>query len=206
MNKAEAVDDGRLSARRMRDIIKRRAEGAGIEGRVSGHSFRVGTAQSLHAAGTDTPELMAAGRWNRIETMARYTRTQDAATGPVAKLRYGVEPPDRPGLAHTRSTSPRPSGHSDVRTAKTVALTMKELSRARKEAKKLRKTVARLRNAVVGSQKADLRNLSQTAVPVGLFPRREVPSGRLHIDLQGIGAGVDASSPGSKDGPRARTS
>ena len=51
VNKVGAIDDGRLSARRMRDIVKRRAEDVGIEGRVSGHSFRVGAAQSLRGRG-----------------------------------------------------------------------------------------------------------------------------------------------------------
>ena len=188
VNKAGAVDDGRLSARRMRDIVKRLAEDVGIEGRVSGHSFRVGAAQSLRAAGTDTPELMAAGRWNRIETMVRYIRTQNASTGPVARLRYGVEGPDGRRPAHAGSMSPGRSERSDLQMAKTVALARKELSRAKKEAKKLRKTVAWLRKAMVGSQKADLRNQSQTIVPVRPFPVADVPIARSHVDGRAIPA------------------
>ena len=33
------------------------------------------------------------GRWERPETMALYTRIQDAALGPVARYRYGASPP-----------------------------------------------------------------------------------------------------------------
>ena len=42
---------GRLSTQSIRVIIQRRAQDAGIEGRVSGHSLRVGSAQSLAARG-----------------------------------------------------------------------------------------------------------------------------------------------------------
>lgn len=92
VNKGARVGTTRLSPRSMRDIVKRRAADAGIMGRISGHSLRVGAAQSLRDAGATVPELLAAGRWKRVETMARYTSTQEAAAGPVARLRYGVEP------------------------------------------------------------------------------------------------------------------
>ena len=42
---------GRLSTQSIRAIIQRRAQDAGIEGRVSGHSLRVGSAQSLANGG-----------------------------------------------------------------------------------------------------------------------------------------------------------
>ena len=178
MNKADVVDEAGVSARRMRDIIKRRAADAGIEGRVSGHSFRIGTAQSLRRAGTDDTELMEAGRWKRVETMARYVRTQDAALGPVARHRYGVEPPDGFQPGRHESATPRRCCCGEPQANKTAALTteelshlMEELSRTReellhtrKEAEKLRKTVAQLENAVVGSTKADLRNKPQPIV------------------------------------------
>lgn len=102
VNKAGVVGDGRLTERSMREIVKRWAAAAGIEGRVSGHSFRVGAAQSLRDAGATVPELMSVGRWKRIETMARYTREQDAAVGPVARLRYGVAWPDGRALQAPR--------------------------------------------------------------------------------------------------------
>lgn len=173
MNKTDIVQEDGVGARRMRDIIKRRAADAGIEGRVSGHSFRIGTAQSLRRAGTDTTELMEAGRWKRFETMARYVRTQDAAFGPVARLRYGVEPPD--GVRHGIAT-PRRRCCREPQVDNTAALATEELScireevlHTRKEVKKLRKTVAQLEKAVVGSTKADLRTRSQTVVSLPPF-------------------------------------
>ena len=82
---------GRLSARSIRDIVKRRAADAGIEGRVSGHSLRVGAAQSLAAAGASVVEMQQAGRWKSPDMPGRYARGQLAARGAVARLRYGAK-------------------------------------------------------------------------------------------------------------------
>ena len=54
---------GPLSTQSIRAIIRRRAQDAGIEGRVSGHSLRVGSAQSLATAGASVVEMQQAGRW-----------------------------------------------------------------------------------------------------------------------------------------------
>ena len=75
VNKGGQVAGTQLSDRSMRNIVKRRAAEAGIEGRVSGHSLRIGAAQSLRDAGATTAELMMAGRWKSVETMARYIGT-----------------------------------------------------------------------------------------------------------------------------------
>ena len=53
----------RLSARAVRKIVATRAADAGIEGRVSGHSLRVGAAQSLAAAGASVVDMQTVGRW-----------------------------------------------------------------------------------------------------------------------------------------------
>ena len=81
---------GRLSTQSIRAIIQRRAQDAGIEGRVSGHSLRVGSAQSLATAGASVVELQTAGRWQSPSMPGRYARGQLAARGAVAKLRYGA--------------------------------------------------------------------------------------------------------------------
>ena len=142
VNKGGQVAGTRLSDRSMRDIVKRRAADAGIEGRVSGHSLRIGAAQSLRDAGATTPELMTAGRWKRVETMARYTRTQDAAVGPVARLRYGVVPERR--TPHRHSTTAR-------KTARASKRALKEWRRTMRMAKELQKTVAQLEIGVIAS-------------------------------------------------------
>ena len=83
-----ATVTGRLGARSIRSIIAKRAADAGVAGRVSGHSLRVGSAQSLAAAGAGLVELQEAGDWQSPTMPAHYARHQLAARGAVAKLRY----------------------------------------------------------------------------------------------------------------------
>jgi len=52
----------RLSDRAVRKIIARRAADAGVEGRVSGHSLRVGAARSLAVAGASVVDMQTVGR------------------------------------------------------------------------------------------------------------------------------------------------
>lgn len=73
----------------LREIIQTWAAAAGIEGRISGHSLRVGAAQELARRGAAVPLLMAAGRWASPDMVARYTRHIDAGESAVATLLYG---------------------------------------------------------------------------------------------------------------------
>ncbi len=82
---------GPLDSRNIRRIIVTRARAAGIEGRVSGHSLRVGGAQSLAAAGAGLVELQQAGDWRSPAMPAHYARGQPGARGAVARLRYGAQ-------------------------------------------------------------------------------------------------------------------
>ena len=91
INKGGAVGDG-LGVRSIRQIITRRAATADIDGWVSGHSLRVGAAQSLAAAGAGLVELQQAGDWKSPHMPAHYVRHLLAARGAVARLRYGVRP------------------------------------------------------------------------------------------------------------------
>ena len=76
-------------------------------------------------------DLMAAGRWTRVDTVARYTREQDAASGAVACLRYGAVPlPLR-----RRATMPASLCESGV--------ARREWKRRRKDAKRARKAERR---------------------------------------------------------------
>ena len=79
---------GRLTDRSLRRIIQSRARVAGIEGRVSGHSLRVGSAQSVAAAGASLVEMQREGRWRSPEMPGLYTRNQAARRGATARLRY----------------------------------------------------------------------------------------------------------------------
>ena len=74
----------------IRAIIQRWAKLAGIKGRVSGHSLRVGAAQSLAAAGAGLVAMQQAGRWKSPDMPAHYASGQLASRGAVARLRYNV--------------------------------------------------------------------------------------------------------------------
>ena len=78
----------RMTIRSLRRIIASRARAAGIEGRISGHSLRVGSAKELVRAGADLPALMQAGRWKDAATAARYAANELAGRSAVARLRY----------------------------------------------------------------------------------------------------------------------
>ena len=83
------IGERALSPQAVRTIVKRRAGEAGVEGRVSGHSLRVGAAQSLAAAGASVVEMQVAGRWASPSMPGRYAQGELAARGAVARLRYG---------------------------------------------------------------------------------------------------------------------
>ena len=73
------VCPGRLSADGARAAIKQRAKQAGIEGSISGHSLRTGSAISLAQAGAGIPDMQVVGRWKDSNIPARYASAQLAA-------------------------------------------------------------------------------------------------------------------------------
>ena len=146
IHRSGAVGDGRLGARSLRDIVKRRAAAAGIGGRVSGHSFRVGAAQSMRAAGATHAEIMVEGRWKRIETMLRYIREQDAAAGTTARLCFGVAPPD--GRSKRRGAHEADKRKRADRTAKEMKRIGKDSRRVRRILEKHGKLLARIEKAL----------------------------------------------------------
>ena len=85
------IGETRLGAAAICAVIKRRAKQAGITGRVSGHSLRVGAAQSLVEKGASLVDLQVAGRWKSPSMPAYYVRNQEASRGAVARLRDGTE-------------------------------------------------------------------------------------------------------------------
>ena len=91
VNRAGRVQGRRLTDRSIQVIIRQRARAAGVEGRVSGHSLRVGSAQSLANAGASLVEMQVAGRWLSPTMPGRYAQGQLAKQGAVARLRYGDE-------------------------------------------------------------------------------------------------------------------
>ena len=91
VNWTGGVQGTRLADRSIQVIIRQRAKAAGVKGRVSGHSLRVGSAQSLANAGASLVEMQVAGRWRSPAMPGRYAQGQLAKLGAVARLRYGDE-------------------------------------------------------------------------------------------------------------------
>ncbi|MDE0658610.1 MAG: tyrosine-type recombinase/integrase [Gammaproteobacteria bacterium] len=61
------------------------ARAAGLKGRFTGHSPRIGMAQDLAAAGASTTALMTAGRWRAHRMPAHYARGETARNGAVSR-------------------------------------------------------------------------------------------------------------------------
>ena len=75
----------------VRDVFRKRAQDVdAIAGKVSGHSFRVGSAQDLARDGASIAELQQAGGWKSAAMPGHYVRREAAARGPVARRRYGI--------------------------------------------------------------------------------------------------------------------
>lgn len=84
------VGETPLSPASIRRILKTRAAQAGIEG-VSGHSLRVGAAQSMALGGATLVDMQIAGRWRSPQMPASYAREQLAGRNAVARIRYGCK-------------------------------------------------------------------------------------------------------------------
>ena len=91
VRRGDHLGTGRLTDRSIRNIVKQRAAAAGVSGRFSGHSLRIGSAQSLATVGASVVEMQIAGRWRDTSMPAHYARAQLAGTGAVARLRYGCK-------------------------------------------------------------------------------------------------------------------
>ena len=89
IRRGDHVQAAGISDRSAREIVKARCADAGIDGRVSGHSLRVGSAHSLATAGASVVEMQTAGRWASPRMPGYYARKIEAGRGAVARLRYG---------------------------------------------------------------------------------------------------------------------
>lgn len=74
--------DKPLTVNAVRAIVRRRAEAVGVDG-ASGHSCRVGSAQSLIERGASTAAVAIAGRWKDPAMVVRYAKAQEAGRGAV---------------------------------------------------------------------------------------------------------------------------
>lgn len=89
IRRGDHITESRLTVDGVRKIIKRRAREAGLEGNISGHSLRVGSAVSLAQAGASVVNMQVAGRWKSPQMPAHYARAELAEQGAVARFKYG---------------------------------------------------------------------------------------------------------------------
>ena len=76
---------GLRSSRAISNRIAAAAKAAGLGGRYSGHSPRVGMARDLAAKGFSTTALMTVGRWTSHRMPSTYTRAESAGRSAVAR-------------------------------------------------------------------------------------------------------------------------
>ena len=89
IRRGQHITSERLSVVSARRIIKKWAKAAGIEGFISGHSLRVGTAVSLAQSGATLVDMQTAGRWDDPKMPAHYAKAELAERGAVARFFYG---------------------------------------------------------------------------------------------------------------------
>ena len=87
VRRGDHVQAGRLTARSARRQIIYWAELAGVEGFISGHSLRVGSAVSLAQAGASVVDMQVAGRWKSSQMPAHYAKAELAERGAIARFK-----------------------------------------------------------------------------------------------------------------------
>ena len=89
IRRGDNVTSERLTPTSARRIIKARAEAAGVNGFISGHSLRVGSAVSLAQAGASVVDMQTAGRWKDPKMPSHYAKAELVERGAIALFRYG---------------------------------------------------------------------------------------------------------------------
>ena len=87
IHRGDHVQSGRLTQQSARIIIKKRVNDAGVEGFISGHSLRVGSAVSLVQVGASVVDMQVAGRWKSSQMPAHYAKTELAEREAIARFR-----------------------------------------------------------------------------------------------------------------------
>ena len=89
IRRGDHIQPTRLQPHSARRIIKKRATHAGVEGFISGHSLRVGSAVSLAQAGATVVDMQVAGRWKSSQMPAHYAKAELAERGAIARFKDG---------------------------------------------------------------------------------------------------------------------
>ena len=89
IRRGDHIQPTRLHPHSARRIIQKRARAAGVEGFISGHSVRVGSAVSLAQAGATVVDMQVAGRWKSSQMPAHYAKAELAERGAIARFKDG---------------------------------------------------------------------------------------------------------------------
>lgn len=89
IRRGDNLQSNRLTPHSARRIIKKRAADAGVEGFISGHSLRVGSAISLAQAGATVVDMQVAGRWKSSKMPAHYAKAEIAERSAIARFKEG---------------------------------------------------------------------------------------------------------------------
>lgn len=89
IRRGDHIQSNRLHPHSARRILKKRATDAGVEGFISGHSLRVGSAVSLAQAGATVVDMQVAGRWKSSQMPAHYAKAELAERGAIARFKDG---------------------------------------------------------------------------------------------------------------------
>ena len=89
IRRGDHIQPTRLTPHSARRIIQKRAQAAGVEGFISGHSLRVGSAVSLAQAGATVVDMQVAGRWKSSQMPAHYAKAELAERGAIARFKDG---------------------------------------------------------------------------------------------------------------------
>ena len=89
IRRGDHIQPTRLHPHSARRIIKKRAADAGVDGFISGHSLRVGSAVSLAQAGATAVDMQVAGRWKSSQMPAHYAKAELAERGAIARFKDG---------------------------------------------------------------------------------------------------------------------
>ena len=91
IRRGDHIQSNRLTPHSARRIVKKRATDAGVDGFISGHSLRVGSAVSLAQAGATVVDMQVAGRWKSSQMPAHYAKAELAERGAIARFKDGKQ-------------------------------------------------------------------------------------------------------------------
>ena len=88
VRRGDRMTRDRLGVNGARLAIKTRARAAGMEGFISGHSLRLGSAVSLAQAGASIADMQVAGRWKEPRMPVHYAKAELVEQGGIARFKY----------------------------------------------------------------------------------------------------------------------